>query len=303
MSLTAGQIAEAFELELVGDPDLVIERPASIQSQHAHALLWSKNAKYVPEIKTGCALIAKELSETKVEGVTYLYTEGNVRLMYSKIVDRYFSHLTLSLTNHVETFRKREDLEIGDFVHIGENVEIGSGTVIYPHTVIHNNTRIGKNCIIKSFCSIASEGLGYEMDGDTYFKFPQIGGVIMGDYCEIGPNSTIRRAALDYTTIGDGTKIGALVNIGHNCQIGKNCLIVCQGVTGGSSTIGDNVFFGINALLLNGADVGSNVTLGMGAVVVKSVPDDTVVIGNPAQPMDQFRKWSKIRKGLIKGEE
>ena len=299
MSLTSGQIAETFGLELVGDPNLEIERPASLQSQHAKALLWSKSEKYVDQIQTGCALINKEFAHIKVDGVTYLYTEGNVRLMYSKIVDRYFSHLTISLENHVEAFRKRPDLTIGDFVHIGENVEIGSGTVIYPHTVIHNNTRIGENCIIKSFCSIASEGLGYEMDGDTYFKFPQIGGVIMGNNCEIGPNSTIRRAALDYTRIGDGTKIGALVNIGHNCQIGKNCLIVCQGVTGGSSRIGDNVFFGINALLLNGADVGSNVTLGMGAVVVKSVPDDTVVIGNPAQPMDQFRKWSKIRKGLM----
>lgn len=298
--LTASTIASAFDLELQGDPQKTITQPASVRNQQADAIMWVKSERYFQEVKQGTVLAPQSYAAHAQEGVTYLYTTGNVRLLYSKIISRFFPDLGIKMNNQVDRFRERSDLTIGDFVYIGEEVEIGEGTVIWPNVVIHNGTRIGKNCVVKSFCSIASEGLGYEMDGDAYFKFPQLGGVVMGDRVEIGPNATIRRAALDNTVIGDGTKIGAFVNIGHNCIIGKNCLIVCQGVTGGSSTIGDNVFFGINALLLNGADIGSNVTLGMGAVVVKSVPDDTVVVGNPAQPMDQFRKWSQVKKKILK---
>ena len=297
--LIAKSIASAFGLELKGNSEKEINQPSSVRNQQPDAIMWVKSRKYLEQVEAGTVLTSTEYADYHKEGITFLYTSENVRLLYSKIINRFFPHLGIKMNNQVDQFRKRTDLTIGDFVYIGEDVEIGSGTVIWPNVVIHNGTRIGKNCVVKSFCSIASEGLGYEMDGDSYFKFPQIGGVIMHDNVEIGPNATIRRAALDNTIIGEGTKIGAFVNIGHNCIIGKNCLIVCQGVTGGSSEIGDNVFFGINALLLNGADIGSNVTVGMGAVVVKSVPDDTVVIGNPAQPMDQFKKWSRLKKKMI----
>lgn len=47
--------------------------------------------------------------------------------------------------------------------------------------------------------------------------------------------------------------------------------------------IGNNVDIGSNCVLLGGISIGNNVTIGAGSTVVKSVPDNSTVIGNPAK--------------------
>jgi serine O-acetyltransferase len=51
-------------------------------------------------------------------------------------------------------------------------------------------------------------------------------------------------------------------------------------------TLGDNVFVGVGSLLLGPITVGDNVRIGANSVVIRDVPDDTVVAGNPARPLD-----------------
>ncbi len=53
--------------------------------------------------------------------------------------------------------------------------------------------------------------------------------------------------------------------------------------TFGKISIGDNVFIGLNAIILPGVTIGNNVVIGAGSVVTKSIPDDVVVAGNPAR--------------------
>ena len=122
--------------------------------------------------------------------------------------------------------------------------------------------------------------------------------------------------------IGDGTKVGPFVEIQRNAKLGRNCKIsshtfICEGVK-----IEDNVFvghgvmftndlfpraanadgslqtntdwelketivkkgasIGSNATILCGITVGENAMIGAGSVVVKDVPANTVVAGNPA---------------------
>lgn len=47
--------------------------------------------------------------------------------------------------------------------------------------------------------------------------------------------------------------------------------------------IGNNVYVGSNAVIIGGIRIGDNVKIGAGAVVVKDVPDNAVVVGNPAR--------------------
>lgn len=47
--------------------------------------------------------------------------------------------------------------------------------------------------------------------------------------------------------------------------------------------VGDNVFIGINAIIMPGVTIGSNVVIGGGSVVSKNVPDNTIVAGVPAR--------------------
>jgi len=56
-------------------------------------------------------------------------------------------------------------------------------------------------------------------------------------------------------------------------------------------TIGDNVFIGMNTLILPGVIIGSNVIIGAGAVVTKSIPDGMIVAGNPARKIGAFSEY------------
>ena len=56
----------------------------------------------------------------------------------------------------------------------------------------------------------------------------------------------------------------------------------------GPVKIGDNVWIGMNAVILKGVTIGDNSVVAAGAVVTRSVPTNTIVAGNPAVPVKSF---------------
>jgi len=64
----------------------------------------------------------------------------------------------------------------------------------------------------------------------------------------------------------------------------------------GPITIGDNVFIGINSILLPGTTIGNNVIIGAGSVVRGKVPDYSIISGNPALVIGDIRQHAKKLK-------
>lgn len=87
----------------------------------------------------------------------------------------------------------------------------------------------------------------------------------------------------------------ATVRIGDNCWFGPNVGIYAVAhpmeAAGRKEmlgiarpvTIGDNVWIGGNSVVLMGVTIGNNVVVGAGSVVTKDIPDNAVVVGNPAR--------------------
>ena len=92
-------------------------------------------------------------------------------------------------------------------------------------------------------------------------------------------------------TILDANK----VTFGDNVFIGPNCGFYTAGHPidyiarnkgleyAKTITVGDNVWFGGNVVVLPGVTIGSNVVIGAGCVVNKDVPSNVVVVGNPCR--------------------
>lgn len=58
-------------------------------------------------------------------------------------------------------------------------------------------------------------------------------------------------------------------------------------------TIGDNVWIGLNAIILKGVNIGRGAIVASGAVVSKDVPPNSIVAGNPAKVIKEDISWSE----------
>ena len=94
-------------------------------------------------------------------------------------------------------------------------------------------------------------------------------------------------------TIGEGLYLGhvgpryinAGVVIGKDCNINQNVTIGQEnrGKRKGAPTIGDNVWFGANSVVVGKITIGSNVLIAPGAFVNFDVPNNSIVVGNPGK--------------------
>jgi UDP-3-O-[3-hydroxymyristoyl] glucosamine N-acyltransferase len=173
---------------------------------------------------------------------------------------------------------------IGDYVVIGDNCRIGNNTIIYDRVSLVQNCHIGNDCVIQSGVTIGADGFAFERyPSGELVRFPHIRGVKIGNNVEICANTNIARGSLSDTTIGDGTKVDAMVQIAHNVVIGKNCEITTGTIIGGSTKIGDMSWTGLNSTLKDNIKIGTNVLVAAGAVVIHDVQDQDVVAGVPAK--------------------
>jgi UDP-3-O-[3-hydroxymyristoyl] glucosamine N-acyltransferase len=172
---------------------------------------------------------------------------------------------------------------IGNFSFVGDNCVMGNNTIV-GNMVSLQNCVIGNDCIIQSGVSIGEDGFAYERNDSMELEaFPHFGKVIIGNKVEVAVNCSIARGSLKDTVIRDGTKIDALVHIAHNVNIGKNCSLTAGAVVGGSTSIGDTCWLGLNSTLKHKIRVGNKVIVGSGASVINDVPDEDIVAGVPAK--------------------
>jgi UDP-3-O-[3-hydroxymyristoyl] glucosamine N-acyltransferase len=184
---------------------------------------------------------------------------------------------------------------IGNKVVIGKNFNIGAYSVICNGVKIGDNVDIGENCVVKNSkigndvriqtgAKIGSMGLGsYMRENGEWVDFPHFGSVAIEDNVVIQDNAVINRGTLTDTVIGKNSRIGPLCWIAHGVIIGNSCFVSQAVTVAGSVKVGAYTKIWGNASIRDGVSIGRNCTVGMGAVVVKNIPDNETYIGNPAR--------------------
>jgi UDP-3-O-[3-hydroxymyristoyl] glucosamine N-acyltransferase len=185
-------------------------------------------------------------------------------------------------------------------VVIGRRCAVGEGAVLHPHAVLYDDTQVGSGAIVHAGVVLGADGFGYATHGGVHHKVPQIGRVVLEVGVEVGANTTIDRATLGETRIGQGTKIDNLVQVGHNVRVGRHCILCGQAGIAGSTELGNYV------VLAGQSGVSGHIKLGDGVqVAAKSAALSPVEAGKQVAgiPAVELRKWRRQAVLIARLEE
>jgi serine O-acetyltransferase len=117
---------------------------------------------------------------------------------------------------------------------------------------------------------------------------------------EIHPGAQIGKCF--FIDHGNGVVIGETTIIGSDVTIYQGVTLGGTGKEKGKRhpTIGNDVVIGAGAIILGNITIGDGARIGAGAVVTKSVPPDTTVVGNPSWIVKQDgRKLNPLEHGAL----
>lgn len=213
---------------------------------------------------------------------------------------------------------------------IGKNVRIGDNTVIFDNVVVEDDVTIAHNCVI-------GEPLNSYYTNPEYGNPPTFigkGSLIrshaiiyagnrLGEYVSTGHRVTLRENNIigHHTVIGTLTDLQGNITIGHYCRLYSNVHIAALSVLGNfvalypytvmtndpyppsddlrGAIIGDYTQVGTHSTILSGVRIGENCLIGALSIVSKSVPDYSLVMGEPARLIMDVRKYVVLGKGHL----
>lgn len=104
-------------------------------------------------------------------------------------------------------------------------------------------------------------------------------------FSSVGEGSMILHRAIIQagTTLGKHVIMNTASQVDHDCMISDYVHIAPGAILCGNVIVGEGTLIGAGAVVKPGIRIGAWATVGSGAVVVKDVSDNAVVVGNPAR--------------------
>jgi len=316
MNVTAQQIADILEGDIVGDALVSVNKLAKIEEGVSGTITFLSNPKYnhyIYTTKASIVIVNKTFKPTQPLDLTLILVEDSY-LAFTKLLE-YYDQMKMMKSGIEqpsvisENVTYGEDLYLGSFSYIGKNTTIGKNVKIYPNSFVGDNvvigdntilyagariyseSIIGKNCVIHSGTIIGSDGFGFAPNNDdSYSKIPQIGNVIIEDDVEVGAGTTIDRATLGSTIIRQGVKLDNQIQIAHNVEFGAHTVIASQTGVAGSAKIGKHCVIGGQVGIVGHITIGDNVKIQAQAGVGRSIESNQMLQGSPAMPYNEFSK-------------
>jgi UDP-3-O-[3-hydroxymyristoyl] glucosamine N-acyltransferase len=311
---TASELAQFLGAKLNGNANLRLSGVANPDAAHDRDLIYMDSPRHQERVTKSGALCVLVAEGTELAGKTTLEVQ-NPKLSFAKAAAWLLPRPVLRAEIHptaivADTARLAAGIRVGPYVVIEDDVEVGAGSEVGAFSFLGHGSAVGRACRLHprvtlyagakirdrvelhSGVVIGGDGFGYVFGEGKHIKFPQVGGVEIGDDVEIGCNSTVDRGSLDSTEIGAGVKIDNLVQIAHNVKIGRNSIVAAQVGISGSTSIGENVLIGGQVGIADHCTVEDGAILGAQAGIPtgKTIRGGQMVWGTPARPIERFKE-------------
>ncbi len=318
MELSAKFLAQLLQGTVDGDENAVATRMAKIEHGKPGSVCFYANPKYEPYVYSSQAaiiIVGKDFEPKEPVKATLVRVEN----AYSAVADllsyvakkkqkarrhrSLFAHWYLSTRFGKKVYlgafskvgrrtRIGDNTVIHGHVYIGDDVTIGHDCIIYPGVVIYPGMVIGNHVILHAGCIIGSDGFGNAPRPDgSWEKIEHLGNVVIGDDVEIGANTTIDRAQMESTIIGNGVRIDNLCQIAHNVVIGDHTVMAAQTGIAGSTVVGKYCIFAGQVGIAGHLKIADHTTIcAQGGVIGNIRKDGQVLVGSPVIPVKQYMK-------------
>lgn len=145
-----------------------------------------------------------------------------------------------------------------------------------------NGSVFGRNCFISPLADIYDARLN--LDDDCVIgahALIRVGDITAGRNCSINSYAYLQ----GNITLGNDVRIAPRANLiaDNHCHDDIFAPITGQGNYSKGIRVGDDVWIGTDATIVDGVHIGSHSIVGAGSVVTKDVPDYCIVGGNPAR--------------------
>ena len=311
---TARELAERFALGLHGDGEVRIDGVGTLAKAGPGQLAFLANPKYRSQLDgsaagvvvmredaaagyAGTALIARDpyAAFAKMSALFEPRPERPPGIHASAAIDPSAEVSPLAHIGAFVSIGARSRVEAGAMLGpgcvIGDDCTVGEGCELVARVTLVTRVRLGKRVLIHPGAVLGADGFGLAMEAGRWLKVPQLGGVEIGDDCEIGANTTIDRGAIEDTVLEEDVRLDNQIQIGHNVRIGAHSAMAGCSAAAGSAKIGRYCLIGGGAGVLGHLEVCDKVTVTAMSLVTSSIREPGEY--SSGTPLMDNRSWRK----------
>ena len=175
--------------------------------------------------------------------------------------------------------------------HVGTDCVVGEDCVLMPKVTLVKRVRLGRRVRVHSGAVLGADGFGIAFHDGHWTKIAQLGGVAIGDDCEIGANTTIDRGAIEDTVLENDVRLDNQIQIGHNVRIGAHTAMAGCSAAAGSARIGRYCLIGGAAGVLGHLEICDRVVVTAMSLVTSSITEPGEY--SSGTPLTDNRTWRK----------
>ncbi len=307
-------LASRFGLERRGDAATPIAGVATLADAGPQQLAFLANPRYARQLaSTRAGAVVLRAEQADACPVAALVA-ADPYLAFARIATLFESRPAPAPGVHSSTVvapgaRISASASIGPLCVIGNGAVIGDGAELGPHCVVGpdctvgaqsrlvarvtlvERVTLGRRVLVHPGAVLGADGFGLAFDKDHWIKVPQLGGVRIGDDCEIGANTTIDRGALGDTVLEEDVRLDNQIQIAHNVFIGAHTAMAGCSAVAGSARVGRHCLIGGSAGILGHLEVADRVTITAMSLVTHSIREPGEYSSGTA--LQDNRQWRR----------